>query len=79
MIIKNPRAAMLSNFEVLQLLEEQQAKQKEAQDSSDGISVPENLRTVQFEVCFPVLVSIIKGRARSKNSIRYFDTFIYIS
>ncbi|KAG2217906.1 hypothetical protein INT45_008656 [Circinella minor] len=50
MIIENPRAAMLSNFEVLQLLEEQQAKQKKAQDSTNGISVPENLRTVQFEL-----------------------------
>ena len=79
MIIENPRAAMLSNFEVLQLLEEQQAKQKEAQDSSDGISVPENLRTVQFEVCFPVFVPIIKDRARPKNAIPYSNTFIYIS
>ena len=49
MIIENPRAGMLSNFEVLRLLEEQQAKQTEARDAPDGISVPENLRTVQFE------------------------------
>ncbi|KAI8144739.1 RNA polymerase II [Fennellomyces sp. T-0311] len=49
MIIENPRAGMLSNFEVLRLLEEQQAKQKEVRDVPDGIAVPENLRTVQFE------------------------------
>ncbi|KAI9248584.1 HRDC-like protein [Phascolomyces articulosus] len=50
MIIENARAAMLSNYEVLQLLEEQQENQKKAQDATDGISVPENLRTVQFEL-----------------------------
>ncbi|ORY94684.1 HRDC-like protein [Syncephalastrum racemosum] len=50
MKIKNPRSAMLSNFEVLQVLTEQQDKQKAEQTDDPNANVAGNLRTVQFEV-----------------------------
>lgn len=41
---------MLSNFEVLQVLTEQQEKQKAEQTDDIDSNVAGNLRTVQFEV-----------------------------
>ncbi|KAI9311262.1 HRDC-like protein [Dichotomocladium elegans] len=50
MIIKNARAGLLSNFEVLQLLNEQQEFQRATQEKDASIEYPENLRTIQFEL-----------------------------
>lgn len=50
MIVKNPRAGMLSNFEVLALVNEQQELQRAAQERDPNVEFPENLRTIQFEV-----------------------------
>ncbi|CDS14275.1 hypothetical protein LRAMOSA06445 [Lichtheimia ramosa] len=50
MIVKNPRAGMLSNFEVLALVNEQQELQRAAQERDPNVEFPENLRTIQFEL-----------------------------
>lgn len=50
MIVKNARAGMLSNFEVLALVNEQQELQRAAQERDPNLEFPENLRTIQFEV-----------------------------
>ncbi|KAI9494892.1 RNA polymerase Rpb4-domain-containing protein [Zychaea mexicana] len=71
MIIENARAGMLSNFEVLRLLEEQQEKQKAAQDNPNGIGVPENLRTVQFE-----LTDYLKGTPSSTQDEQQVKDFV---
>ncbi|KAI9256937.1 HRDC-like protein [Sporodiniella umbellata] len=50
MQIKNVRSALITNYEVLQLLEEKQTLQKEIQKEDSTVEYPENLRTVQFEL-----------------------------
>ncbi|KAG0167747.1 hypothetical protein DFQ28_005708 [Apophysomyces sp. BC1034] len=50
MQIKNARAALISNYEVLKLLEEQQHIQKAAQIANPDIEYSEHLRTIQFEL-----------------------------
>lgn len=44
------RAALLSNYEVLQLLSERIDGQKQRRKDDSNIEYPENLRTIQFEV-----------------------------
>jgi hypothetical protein len=61
MQIKNARSALISNFEVLQLLEESQEAQKKAQRLDPLIEYPEQLRTVQFEVYFEIHFYIIQS------------------
>lgn len=60
MQIKNARSALITNYEVLRLLEENQQNQKLLQAQDLSIEYPENLRTVQFEVQF-VLIYLIFG------------------
>lgn len=50
MQIKNARSALISNYEVLKLLQENQEAQIQAQRLDPLIEYPEQLRTVQFEV-----------------------------
>ncbi|KAG1446364.1 hypothetical protein G6F56_009593 [Rhizopus delemar] len=50
MHIKNARSALITNYEVLQLLEESQAMQKQIQKDDPSVEYPESLRTVQFEL-----------------------------
>lgn len=50
MHIKNIRSALISNYEVLKLLEESQEAQKRVQNADSLVEYPEHLRTVQFEV-----------------------------
>ncbi|KAI8366250.1 HRDC-like protein [Blakeslea trispora] len=50
MKIKSVRAAHISNYEVLRLLEESQEMQKQAQIRDPLLQFPEQLRTVQFEL-----------------------------
>ena len=58
MIVKNARAGMLSNFEVLALVNEQQELQRAAQERDPNVEFPENLRTIQFEVNVYLIASI---------------------
>lgn len=60
MQIKNARSALITNYEVLRLLEENQQNQKLLQAQDLSIEYPESLRTVQFEVQF-VLIYLIFG------------------
>ncbi|KAI8094844.1 HRDC-like protein [Gilbertella persicaria] len=50
MKIKSVRAALISNYEVLKLLEESQEAQKQSQIADPLLQYPEQLRTVQFEL-----------------------------
>ncbi|KAI8371468.1 HRDC-like protein [Radiomyces spectabilis] len=50
MQLKKARAALLSNYEVLSLLNEQQNIQKAQQLENPNIEYPEHLRTIQFEL-----------------------------
>ncbi|ORX62799.1 hypothetical protein DM01DRAFT_1297608 [Hesseltinella vesiculosa] len=50
MIIKNARAALVSNYEVLALLEERQDYQKHMVKANPNLEYPEHLRTIQFEL-----------------------------
>ncbi|GAA5794978.1 RNA polymerase Rpb4-domain-containing protein [Helicostylum pulchrum] len=50
MHIKNIRSALISNYEVLKLLEESQEAQKRVQNADSLVEYPEHLRTVQFEL-----------------------------
>lgn len=50
MHIKTIRAALITNYEVLRLLEESQERQKQVQIADPSVEYPEHLRTVQFEV-----------------------------
>ncbi|RUP45639.1 HRDC-like protein [Jimgerdemannia flammicorona] len=50
MEVLQPRAAMLSNYEVLNLLREQADEQKQYLAINPTMHFPENLATVQFEV-----------------------------
>jgi hypothetical protein len=50
MEIIETRAALLSNYEVLQLLNERIEGQKQRRKEDSNIEYPENLRTIQFEV-----------------------------
>ncbi|KAI8986968.1 HRDC-like protein [Pilobolus umbonatus] len=50
MHIKNIRSGLITNYEVLALLEEAQKSQKELELADDSLKYPENLRTVQFEL-----------------------------
>lgn len=50
MQIKTIRAALITNYEVLRLLEESQEAQKQVQIADPSVEYPEHLRTVQFEV-----------------------------
>ncbi|CEJ05437.1 hypothetical protein RMCBS344292_19378 [Rhizopus microsporus] len=50
MQIKNARSALITNYEVLRLLEENQQNQKLLQAQDLSIEYPESLRTVQFEL-----------------------------
>ncbi|KAG2237874.1 RNA polymerase Rpb4-domain-containing protein [Thamnidium elegans] len=50
MHIKNIRSALISNYEVLKLLEESQEAQKRVQNADPLVEYPEHLRTVQFEL-----------------------------
>lgn len=49
MQIKTIRSALITNYEVLRLLEESQEAQKEIQKQDPTVEYPEHLRTVQFE------------------------------
>ncbi|KAI8074092.1 RNA polymerase II [Gongronella butleri] len=49
MIIKNARAALISNYEVLSLLRERRDYQKHMEKHAQ-IEYPERLRTIQFEL-----------------------------
>jgi hypothetical protein len=54
MEVVQSRAALLSNFEVLQLLNERMESQKQRQKEYPNLEYAENLRTIQFEVkCLP--------------------------
>ncbi|CAO3653078.1 unnamed protein product [Mucor hiemalis] len=50
MQIKTIRSALISNYEVLQLLEESQEAQKQVQKVDPSVEYPEHLRTIQFEL-----------------------------
>ncbi|ORE04780.1 hypothetical protein BCV72DRAFT_231037 [Rhizopus microsporus var. microsporus] len=50
MQIKNARSALITNYEVLRLLEENQQNQKLLQAQDLSIEYSESLRTVQFEL-----------------------------
>ncbi|KAI8639424.1 HRDC-like protein [Parasitella parasitica] len=50
MQIKTVRAALITNYEVLRLLEESQEAQKQAQKADSATEYPEHLLTVQFEL-----------------------------
>jgi hypothetical protein len=52
MQIKTVRSALITNYEVLRLLEESQEAQKQVQKADQSVEYPEHLRTVQFEVIF---------------------------
>lgn len=60
MLIKNARSALISNYEVLKLLEESQEAQKQVQAVDPSVEYPEHLRTVQFEVKGVLLLSYKK-------------------
>ncbi|KAL0141921.1 HRDC-like protein [Mucor lusitanicus] len=49
MQIKSVRSALITNYEVLRLLEESQEAQKQVQKRDPTVEYPEHLRTVQFE------------------------------
>ncbi|WFD41775.1 hypothetical protein MPSI1_000411 [Malassezia psittaci] len=65
MRIIKARAALLSDYEVLQLLQDTQAQQRSATRSGDDEqdawmkAVPPNVRTIQFEVSCSVLIKTI--------------------
>lgn len=65
MRIVKTRAALLSDFEVLQLLRDTEAKQRESARSDDTSgdgwmkAVPPNVRTIQFEVGVCLLLFIL--------------------
>ncbi|KAG2187950.1 hypothetical protein INT44_000700 [Umbelopsis vinacea] len=50
MEVVESRAALLSNFEVLQLLNERMDSQKQRQKEYPNTEYAENLRTIQFEI-----------------------------
>lgn len=50
MQIKTIRSALISNYEVLKLLEESQEAQKQVQKLDPSVEYPEHLRTIQFEL-----------------------------
>jgi hypothetical protein len=50
MEVVEARAALLSNYEVLQLLNERMEAQKQRQKEYPNTEYAENLRTIQFEV-----------------------------
>ncbi|ORZ16883.1 HRDC-like protein [Absidia repens] len=50
MIIKNARSALISNYEVFNLLNERIEYQKEVQTTRPNVEYPEHLRTIQFEL-----------------------------
>ncbi|CAO0798175.1 unnamed protein product [Mucor circinelloides] len=50
MQIKSVRSALITNYEVLRLLEESQEAQKQVQKRDPSVEYPEHLRTVQFEL-----------------------------
>ncbi|KAH8547554.1 HRDC-like protein [Umbelopsis sp. PMI_123] len=50
MEVVQSRAALLSNFEVLQLLNERMESQKQRQKEYPNLEYAENLRTIQFEI-----------------------------
>ncbi|KAI9309536.1 RNA polymerase Rpb4-domain-containing protein [Cunninghamella echinulata] len=50
MIIKSARAALISNYEVLNLLKERHEYQREKQIDNPELEYPEHLRTIQFEL-----------------------------
>ncbi|CEP18147.1 hypothetical protein [Parasitella parasitica] len=50
MRIKTVRSALITNYEVLRLLEESQDAQKQAQKADSSVEYPEHLLTVQFEL-----------------------------
>ncbi|KAG2195603.1 hypothetical protein INT46_002327 [Mucor plumbeus] len=50
MQIKTVRSALITNYEVLRLLEESQEAQKQVQKADQSVEYPEHLRTVQFEL-----------------------------
>lgn len=57
MEVVETRAALLSNFEVLQLLKEQMETQKQKQKEYPNSEYAENSRTIQFEVNSPCIGS----------------------
>jgi hypothetical protein len=83
----NPRAALLSNYEVLQLLRELEAdhiartriaqrlkKEEEDAAAATGHPVSENLRTIEVEVC---LVSCYQCKAFS--NVPYIQAIQYLT
>ncbi|KAF7727240.1 hypothetical protein EC973_007853 [Apophysomyces ossiformis] len=71
MQIKNARAAMISNYEVLSLLEEQQSMQKAAQIANPEIEYSEHLRTIQFE-----LTEYLKATPCGTQSVEQVKNFL---
>ncbi|CAO3587651.1 unnamed protein product [Absidia cylindrospora] len=50
MIIKNAKSALISNYEVFNILNERIEYQKEIQTTQPNVEYPEHLRTIQFEL-----------------------------
>jgi hypothetical protein len=50
MQIKNARSSLISNYEVLKVLQERQEAQMAIQKADPNLEYPEHLRTIQFEV-----------------------------
>jgi hypothetical protein len=82
MQIKNARSALISNYEVLKLLEESQELQKQIQKNDPSVEYPESLRTVQFEVidfflkhaCFWTYCLRVVDRIFEGNTCKYTIT-----
>ncbi|KAI8329247.1 RNA polymerase II [Chlamydoabsidia padenii] len=77
MKIKNTRAALISNYEVFDLVNERINYQKQIQLSLSNVDYPEHLRTIQFE-----LVEYMKGTPTStqtqdqvKNFLQQMDRY----
>ncbi|KAI9366355.1 RNA polymerase Rpb4-domain-containing protein [Pilaira anomala] len=71
MLIKNVRSALISNYEVLKLLEESQEAQKQVQAVDPSVEYPEHLRTVQFE-----LTEYLKGTPCSTQTPEQIANFL---
>lgn len=87
MQIKTIRSALISNYEVLKLLEESQEAQKQVQKLDPSVEYPEHLRTIQFEVSLgmenfwsiagvnlSILTPTIVNRILERNTMQHTDT-----
>ncbi|SAM07320.1 hypothetical protein [Absidia glauca] len=71
MKIKNTRSALISNYEVFDLVNDRISYQKQIQQSQSNVDYPEHLRTIQFE-----LVEYIKGTPTSTQSEDQVKAFL---